>query len=313
LAVPAHIQAQIKSIYSPPPNDEGQVSYYANITGIVRGKWTRIPEPNLNPFLPPEIPTTDEYDSPHTFPAPEEWGNFSYRDPITGLDGKFTLDISAMHQDDEGQFIEAAFGVAKETGDNVYTTRLHGIHFPRTGQIVLTSTSPKKFEGLTMLPFLTTTNDTFSTAQALIMSHLRTSIEKHQSYTAQQDEESTFFSRPLQCDIILFLAVLPSPIPPAELAAYEHEMRFPTGASVVSPGPLEVSGVAWSPDCGTALGWRDEAATKVERFWVAGRRVGIVAGVIAGVQVWWVLKEMGERGSPSVPPPPRDCFSCFGA
>jgi hypothetical protein len=78
-------------------------------------------------------------------------------------------------------------------------------------------------------------------------------------------------------------------------------MRVPTGQSVVKPPAMELSGVMYSPDCGTALEWRDEKAVKVEKFWRAGRVVGIVGGLIAGVQVWWVLKEMGERGSPSVP------------
>ena len=151
-----------------------------------------------------------------------------------------------------------------------------------------------------MLPFLTRTNETFTTSKALIQSHLQSAIQKHASYISHDDQGSTLFSRPLQCDIIVFLAVAPVPLPPAALAAYESEMRFPTGATVVNPGPLEVSGVVWSPDCGSALEWRDERATKVERFWAAGRVVGIVAGAIAGVQVWWVLKEMGERGSPSV-------------
>jgi hypothetical protein len=103
--------------------------------------------------------------------------------------------------------------------------------------------------------------------------------------------------------MIMFLSVLPlSGVSPESLALYENEMRFPTGQTVVKPPAMELSGIMYSPDCGTALEWRDEPAVKVERFWHAGRVIGIVAGMIAGVQVWWVLKEMGERGSPSVYP-----------
>ena len=101
--------------------------------------------------------------------------------------------------------------------------------------------------------------------------------------------------------MIIFLSVLPlSGITPESLALFENEMRYPTGQTVVKPPAMELSGVIYSPDCGTALEWRDEKAVKVENFWQAGRVVGIVAGLIAGVQVWWVLKEMAERGSPSV-------------
>ena len=101
--------------------------------------------------------------------------------------------------------------------------------------------------------------------------------------------------------MIVFLSVLPlAGITPESLAIYENEMRFPTGQRVVKPPAMELSGVMYSPDCGTALEWRDERAVKVEKFWHVGRTVGIVVGLIAGVQVWWVLKEMSERGSPSV-------------
>jgi hypothetical protein len=101
--------------------------------------------------------------------------------------------------------------------------------------------------------------------------------------------------------MIVFLSVLPlAGITPETLSLYETEMRFPTGQTVIKPPAMEISGVMYSPDCGTALEWRDETGVTVERFWHAGRTVGIVAGLIAGVQVWWVLKEMSERGSPSV-------------
>ena len=101
--------------------------------------------------------------------------------------------------------------------------------------------------------------------------------------------------------MIVFLSVLPlSGITPESIALYEDEMRNPTGQTTIKPSAMELSAVMYSPDCGTALEWREERAVRVENFWHAGRVVAIVAGLIAGVQVWWVLKEMAERGSPSV-------------
>lgn len=126
-------------------------------------------------------------------------------------------------------------------------------------------------------------------------------MEKHAAYLSSDNEDTSSPFRPMQCDMIVFLSVLPlSGVSSESLALYESEMRFPTGQTVVKPPAMELSGVMYSPDCGTALEWRDERAVKVERFWHAGRVIGIVAGMVAGVQVWWVLKEMGERGSPSV-------------
>jgi hypothetical protein len=148
---------------------------------------------------------------------------------------------------------------------------------------------------------LTSTNETFKSAKDLIAKHFEKSVEKHTSYIITEEDDNSFFLRPLQCDMIVFLSILPSDgITPDDLALYESEMRYPTGQRIARPPPMELSGVMYSPDCGTALEWRDERAVKVEKFWHAGRTVGIVAGLVSGLQCWWVLKEMGERGSPSV-------------
>ena len=159
-----------------------------------------------------------------------------------------------------------------------------------------------RFEGLSLLPYLTPNNETFEIAKDLISAHLRSSLEKHSSYlSVGKDDTSSYFSHTLQCDLIVFVSVHPiSGITPEALALYENEIRFPTGQTVVKPPRLELSGVIYSPDCGTALEWRDEPAVKVERFWYAGRAVATAGCLIAGVQIWWVLKEMAERGSPSV-------------
>ena len=143
--VPAHIQRNVNALYSMPAAEDGPLAYYRNITGVVRGKWHRIPEPNSNPFFPPEIPSEDaDLSMPRVIPAPEGWGNITYRDTITGLQGKFSLDITELHSDPTGQFVEAVLNVGKLAGDSVYSAKLHGVHFPPTGQVVLISTTPKK-------------------------------------------------------------------------------------------------------------------------------------------------------------------------
>jgi hypothetical protein len=111
----------------------------------VRGKWYRIPEPNSNPFLPSERPIDDEQTYPKVFPAPSEWGNSTYRDTIMGHSGKFSLDLSETRKNSTVQFVEAVLSVTKATGDNMYDTKLQGVHFPRTGEVILSSTTPKKY------------------------------------------------------------------------------------------------------------------------------------------------------------------------
>ena len=290
-----------------------ELAYYSNITGVLRGKWFRIPEPNPNPFGPPDTPPEEDFAFPKSFPAPTELGNFTYRDTINGHEGKFSLDISEFTRNTTIQFVEAVLTVGRGSGDNMFRTRLEGVHFPATGEIVLVSTTARKylppqgdvngmFEGLPLVPYLTSSNDTFKFAKDLISKHIEKSVGKHASYVTTQEDDGSFVLRSLQCDMIVFISVIPSPgISPEALALYESEMRNPTGQRIARPPPLELSGVMYSPDCGTVLEWREEAAVKVEEFWHAGRTVGIVAGLVSGLQSWWVLKEMGERGSPSVP------------
>jgi len=151
-----------------------------------------------------------------------------------------------------------------------------------------------------MLPFFTSSNASFVATKNLIIEHLEKSLERHNSYQSSGNDDSLSF-RGVQCDIIVFVSVLPlSGITAEELALYEEEMRYPTGQRVIKPPPMELSGVIYSPDCGTALEWRDEPAVKVEKFWRAGRIAGTVGGLISAFQVWCVIKEMAERGSPSV-------------
>ena len=122
------------------------MAYYSNITGIVRGKWYRIPEPNANPFWPPDISDDDDdkVEFPKSFPAPATLGNFTYRDKIVGHSGKFSLDLSELHRNSTVQFVEGVLYIGKASGENMFDTKLKGVHFPGTGEVILVSMDPRK-------------------------------------------------------------------------------------------------------------------------------------------------------------------------
>lgn len=140
-SVPEYVQRNINSFSG---NVGDELTYYSNISGIVRGKWHRIPKPNPNPFLPPEIPDEDDLTFPRSFPAPAELGNFTYRDKIVGHSGKFSLDLSELHRNSTIQFVDGVLYVGKASGESMFETRLQGVHFPASGQVVLVSTTPRK-------------------------------------------------------------------------------------------------------------------------------------------------------------------------
>ena len=118
-----------------------EVAYYNNITGILRGNWYRIPKPDENPLLQQE--ELDE-DRRKRLTASTVWGNVTYHDTIVGHSGKFSLDIGEMKKNATVQFVKATLRVGKDSGDSMFGTRLQGIHFPNTGEVVLASTTPEK-------------------------------------------------------------------------------------------------------------------------------------------------------------------------
>ena len=293
---------------TPKPREQ-HYAYYNNITGAVRGKWYRIPVPNQKPLIPPEVPKEQEDDADKSYTVPMERGNVTYRDKIKGHAGKFSLDISETNPNSSIQFVEAQLNVNNLDGSLMYDAKLQGVHFPSTGEVILITTTVDKyiylipnlhrFYGLPLIPYLTSTNETFSISRDSIRQYLQKQMEDHAAYRSTETIDSSLFT-PIQCDMILFLTVLPlQGISQEALTLYENELRFPTGQTILRPPAMELSGVMYSPDCGTALEWRDEKAIKVEKFWHAGRVIGVFAGLLAGLQVWIVLKEMAERGSPS--------------
>jgi hypothetical protein len=89
-----------------PRQGDEEMAYYNNITGVVRGKWYRIPEPNGNPLLQAQIPETEERSEGKVIQAPKELGNIAYRDTIVGHSGRFSLDLSELRQNSSVQFVE---------------------------------------------------------------------------------------------------------------------------------------------------------------------------------------------------------------
>lgn len=126
---------------SPNLGDE-EVAYYSNITGVLRGNWYRIPKPKKKMFG--SARDEDEPVAQKQLSATTSWGNVSYRDTILGHSGKFSLDIEEIRKNSTVQFVQAFLNVGKDNGDSTFSTKLKGVHFPNTGEVVLASTTPRK-------------------------------------------------------------------------------------------------------------------------------------------------------------------------
>jgi hypothetical protein len=149
-SIPDYVLGTVESNIVPKEDDE-KVAYYGNITGIVRGKWYRIAEPNSNPFLPPELPDESVKGNSVELAAPPGWGNMTYQNTIKGNVGKFALELSELNKNSTIQFMEASMDVGDVGGGGMYRTKLQGVHFPLTGQAILVSTTPQKYGNKSIL------------------------------------------------------------------------------------------------------------------------------------------------------------------
>lgn len=114
---------------------------YQNITGLMRGKWRRSTPPNhLKPAalnLSDIAPFAAYFDEP-------------FLRNVTGQEGDLTLHLDEKHSEykltakDYVREVKAQLTLKDESssGDG-WNIALHGLHYPRHGTVLLTTTSPK--------------------------------------------------------------------------------------------------------------------------------------------------------------------------
>ncbi|KAK6594535.1 hypothetical protein H4I96_10266 [Botrytis cinerea] len=138
------------------------------------------------------------------------------------------------------------------SGDG-HEMRMHGVHWPNEGGVLLTTTSDK-FAGAFGLPHFTTDEDHF-TSSAEIMKKI--------FFLSQIRAKIDGLPTP-HCEYILFAQVLPlkfngleyddrSPRAHTFVQELENELRFPNGAPTPQAPKLQLSTIIFSPDCGFML------------------------------------------------------------
>ncbi|KAI6085969.1 hypothetical protein F4821DRAFT_142253 [Hypoxylon rubiginosum] len=258
---------------------------WQNATGVVHGSWQRV-----NTSVP-------RYHSSYNLSAISpgvSWAgsNSDWGRNVTGSEGKIMVRIED-NEDDETEpekidkliLDKAEIKARQVTGtvniDDIEGTgsgwemRLHGVHWPRQGVMLLTTTS-EKFAGIFGLPHLTARPDFFQSSQALLNRSLDRALEKKEQHTfpnpvepwsSSLDAPSEAWNPSPHCEYLLYiqihpldqgiLGVQPSLTGPENVAKaiqdVEDELRFPQGTGHRSIPRLQMSAVAFSPDCGFFL------------------------------------------------------------
>lgn len=292
---------------------------YHNVTGKVRGSWVRssLPEnadrPHLN-FTSLDKDNdyiTQEFAHNVTGDRGNIYFNFYEEDGETiYADGSFAREVKAE------MTVESDHSFGK-----IWRSRLFGIHYPESGEIVLSTTS-EKFSGLYSLPHLSLSADTYRLACQLLnqsvteaMAKLKKHLETFLPWsTLPHDSDTVSFPTP-KCEYIAYIHQHPvsmgtnlASIPLLDLI--EDELRFPIGAPIPTPPPMTMSAVIFSPDCGVIL--ETEGASnyapsaglyltgpKQEVYRTHTSRFAFMIMALLVCQILLLMRQMKEASTPS--------------
>lgn len=314
---------------------------WANASGTLRGEWV---------FRPGSVGRSyDNYNLSHSVPSMNWIGDqVEWARNITGSSGSIVLRL------DENRTLETyeqlPLSEVPLSGGSIRSTRalitiedttgsglswemgLYGVHWPRQGVILLTTTS-EKYEGIFGLPHLSPSADFFQSSQKLLNESLASSIARKRKniYTDQRMPWSSNIDNPLwnpfpspHCEYVVYAQVKPPtdqelgdgvhqlrPEAQADIMhAIESELDNPLGAPIPRIPELQMSALAWSPDCAFFLeskgppdfspaegnhltGLKSEVHIHLIRSWVLGY------AFIMFAQTFLLKSQMRESSTPS--------------
>jgi hypothetical protein len=265
------------------PGYVGQV--YNNVTGIVVGEWTRY-EKDLRHKDQEKRHLNLTETSPGTNWAftNEKWWTRN----ITGKEGKLSLTIDEKDVEELDMGIEFSgkknSALVREVGATVtiqdetssgdgWEMKVHGVHWPRTGVILMTTTSDK-FAGVFGLPHLAANAGYYASSQKLLNMTLKKTIERMEKavwidpsnpWTSSPESQGDAMQPTPHCEFVVYgqvhPVVYPSKSPRFEdplrrqkfIGEIEQELRYPNGAPMPHVPELKMSTVMFSPDCGIIL------------------------------------------------------------
>ncbi|QPC73759.1 hypothetical protein HYE68_004511 [Fusarium pseudograminearum] len=315
---------------------------WMNVSGTVHGEWVK---------RKGSVPRSyDSYNLSKTAPGLDWIGDHaSWARNITGRTGRIMLRLEANKTVSEYEQLPAQSGVPVAGGlirsvrgtttiEDTYGSghdwemRLWGVHWPRQGVVLMTTTS-EKFGGIFGLPHLTPSEDFFQSSQKLLNESIARTISKKKDkiYADQTVPWTSDLENPLytnnpspHCEYIMYAQVYPpsrshfnldseelsKDVLQSVISNIESELKSPVGAPIPKIPKLQMSVVIYSPDCGFFLeskgppdfgpseaqhlsGMKLEVQVYQVKAWI------IVYAVIMFAQVYLLKNQMRESCTPS--------------
>ncbi|KAM7217421.1 hypothetical protein V8F06_007170 [Rhypophila decipiens] len=204
------------------------------------------------------------------------------------------------------------------SGSSSWDMHLHGVHWPRQGAILLSTTS-EKFAGIFGLPHLAPGEHFFNTSQQLLNKTIQETLERSISdtgnpWTSELSGTEDPWSLTPHCEYVMYLQLhsiessLHSPF--FDVADLENELRHPSGAPIGRIPPLRMSLVAWSPDCSyfleskgpphyAAIDGQHLVGMKDEVYNYTASRMLLTFGAVLLGQLWLFQQQIRETSTPS--------------
>lgn len=315
---------------------------WMNASGTVHGDWVRKKGTVYRGY--------DSYNLSRIAPGMDWTGdNALWARNITGRTGRMTLRLEGNKTIHEYEQLPAQSGIPVAGGvirsvkgtiiiEDTYGSghdwemRLWGVHWPRQGVILMTTTS-EKFQGLFGLPHLTPSQDFFQSSQRLLNESIARTIARKRDniYADQTVPWTSDLDNPLyttnpspHCEYIIYAQVYPPSRSHFNLdqkqssrdalesviGAIESELQSPVGAPIPKVPKLQMSAVIYSPDCGFFLetkgppdfgpseaqhltGMKMEVQVYQVKAWI------LVYAVVIFAQVTLLKNQMRESYTPS--------------
>jgi hypothetical protein len=299
---------------------------YQNVTGTMYGEWIR--SPIQTSVVPPKL-NMSEYAAIGPFgPIPID----SFGKNVTAKSGSLeiwfeeadTQDTLLSHGDKRvAREVKAQVSVRDGEAGDSWHSKMFGVHFLETGNIMLATTTDK-FAGIFGLPHMALSNHNYHSAQELLNRTIGVTIEQQEEGLLQsfrpwgQAAEGTSETFAPTCDLVVYLqqhlvpvpGVKPGPDQQSLLSFIEKEIRFPTGASIPTTQQMAFSMVAFSPDCGFVIeskGPPDFApqeanhlrGLKIEVEYERARSHLLLFAAVVGGQLFFFLRQMRDASTPS--------------
>lgn len=326
------------------------IPVWQNATGLVKGEWVRRETSAHRTWADynfTEITPTVAWSGTHA-----EWGR-----NVTGREGKIQLRLEDKRRYEEyteetggaengslptGGLVREVSAVLtiEDAGSggsgSTFDMRVHGVHWPRQGNMVLTTTS-EKFAGIFGLPHLTLDQNHFRSAQSLLNLTVNEALAKKEksAFTDQSNPWASSFAGAEEtwnpsphCEYTIYLQVHPltndgvlldygatNPGGPDDqmigvVKEIEEDLRHPTGSPLQHVPELKMSAVLYSPDCAISLESRgppDYPATQgdhlvgiKEEVWIHNVNLHVLAmSAVAFGQVYLLRTQIRESCTPS--------------